>query len=334
MSQADLIIMRPLGVGRILDRAVRLYRRNFLSFLGIVAIAQIPASIAVILLGSRFATPDGAFDLVEDPTNFIAGTLLTVIITLILTQIATAAITQAIGNQYLGKETGIIDAYRELGSRWLALLGALFVASVVSIGLALFAIVVPCLGWFTGFGMLAYFGFVITPFLAPIIVLEEHSAVSAWRRVWDLVRQRFWWTLLFALVLQLFTQLFVAAPTSLLQLLLGSLTTDDNLFTFFVIPQLVQLAGNLIVLPLTLTAITLFYFDLRVRNEGLDMAIMVESAAGEEVTEADVLTSGIKSNPTLVTTSELTGFFAIEVGFFALYFLFLGLAVLISLASF
>ena len=35
-------ILRPLGMGELFDRAIRLYRRNFFKFVGVLALMQIP----------------------------------------------------------------------------------------------------------------------------------------------------------------------------------------------------------------------------------------------------------------------------------------------------
>ena len=43
-------------------------------------------------------------------------------------------------------------------------------------------LLVPCVGWATGPGLLAFFGGVIVPILAPIVVLERKSGYAAMRR--------------------------------------------------------------------------------------------------------------------------------------------------------
>src|SRR5215218_4519917 len=42
--------LQPLGLGELLDRTIRLYRRNFFAFLGILGIVYIPLSLVQMVL--------------------------------------------------------------------------------------------------------------------------------------------------------------------------------------------------------------------------------------------------------------------------------------------
>jgi hypothetical protein len=58
--------LRPLGIGQLLDQAIRLYRRNFLKFIGIVAVAQIP--FIVLQLGTSLLAVGSTLPQLQDPT--------------------------------------------------------------------------------------------------------------------------------------------------------------------------------------------------------------------------------------------------------------------------
>jgi hypothetical protein len=75
-----------------------------------------------------------------------------------------------------------------------------------------------------------------------------------------------------------------------------------------VIQGLVQLVLLLIYLPLQLTAYTLIYFDLRVRTEGFDLAILTIGTSGStDLTEA--MTAPVPQvNEKLITGAELGNF--------------------------
>lgn len=47
MSATDLSYLRPLSLGQLFDQAIRLYRRNFWKFVGIIAVVQIPYAALV-----------------------------------------------------------------------------------------------------------------------------------------------------------------------------------------------------------------------------------------------------------------------------------------------
>ena len=45
METSAVPVLRPLRLGELLDQAVRIYRRNFLTFIGIIALVYIPYSV-------------------------------------------------------------------------------------------------------------------------------------------------------------------------------------------------------------------------------------------------------------------------------------------------
>ena len=49
--------LRSIGLGELLDQAVRLYRRNFTRFIGMLALVQVP--LALLQLGVSFLTSAG-----------------------------------------------------------------------------------------------------------------------------------------------------------------------------------------------------------------------------------------------------------------------------------
>ncbi|MCP4424404.1 MAG: hypothetical protein GY803_07935, partial [Chloroflexi bacterium] len=45
MTVTPPLKLRPLSIGELLDQVIRLYRRNFLTFIGIVALVQMPLTL-------------------------------------------------------------------------------------------------------------------------------------------------------------------------------------------------------------------------------------------------------------------------------------------------
>jgi hypothetical protein len=282
--------LQPLSMSQLLDRAIRLYRSNFLIFVGIVALAQIPAT-AVSMLGLWLApAPDLAFNPSASLTDFwleIAQSSgfgnnpllwLGQLVSLLLVQLATAALTKAVAENYLGHKIGLFEAYQRIGRHGLTLLVAAFLSILVILGLLVWWVIVPCVGWISGLGMLFFFSLVILPLVAPVIVLEHRSASQAIQRAWDLARRRIWWLIGFMLLLGLFGQLVVTGPGVLsIFILQGALGSGVNTTTTSLIQQVVLLLLNLIYLPLQLTCVTLLYFDIRVRTEGFDLAVLALS---------------------------------------------------------
>jgi hypothetical protein len=319
--------LRPLRLGELLDEAIRLYRRNFLSFIGIVALIQIPlttlqllVSLLIANLNLSYTTTYPTYQPESSLDNLLLASaglnLLLAVVGYILVQIiAAAALTRAVADNYLGQRTGVLQAYRSLGWTWLKLIGAFLVFLLIGLAIGLWSMA-PCIGNLTGMGMSIFWWTVVAALVAPCVVLETHSVAGAVRRAWELARQRFWWLLGFMAILYLFLQLTIAGPRFLLQFALYAIVgyqvdavTVNIAFT--IINALVALAANLLLLPLQKTATILAYFDLRVRSEGFDLTILANSLNGEP-TDVAALVAQAAAPPrqNLITANEI-GYFAI-----------------------
>src|SRR5262245_31630552 len=146
MEPQALPALRPLHLGELLDQAIRLYRRNFITFIGIIALVYVPLMIlqaaSTALMTSSITTLVSARRPEEIFTNYAywGGLLSTLVITFIqfiLVQgIATGALTRAVADNYLGKQTSILDAYRGIKDSWVSLLGALLAIILLFIALS------------------------------------------------------------------------------------------------------------------------------------------------------------------------------------------------------
>jgi hypothetical protein len=351
MATSEFSVLRPLNLGELLDRAIRLYRQNFFKFIGIVALFQIPYTILQLLLSLSTVNKlntwqQGLYDesyglFTGYPFLELIGSLALTVIGFILIQgLATAVLTRAIADNYLGEEVEILQAYKKIGSSWLRVLGAFIMMGLLLIPLGIWTLV-PCIGWLTGPGMILYLYVAISPFVAPVVVLEGRGVGPSLRRAWELVRRRFWWVLGFLIVLIIFAQLLSTIPNIFLNLGLNFVLGDsiDALSTGSTIQaisqSLIGLTANLIYVPLQLIAITLVYFDLRVRTEGFDLAMLANAEA--PLTEITDLTSGVPFAPTskaLITTPELVHFAAVSAVAVVMYFVIAIIGLLSSVGSF
>lgn len=353
--------LRPLGIGQLLDRAIRLYRQNFLRFVGIIAVVQIPVMLAqgvfaVIASVSQARIQQLQQQMQQDPSALprldnpfalfgpeyfigMGGTCVTAIIAFVLVQgVATAALSRAVADSYLGLPIGVMDAYRRIGRSWLRLVGALVLA--ILIGILLFVwLLVPCIGWATGVGMLTFWGWAIVPLIAPVVVLEKQSVTGCIRRVWDLARRRFWWTIGFVSILYLFAVIVTGGPSTLISLvfqyLIRTATRSGDILNLTiaqsVAQSLVTLVFGLIYTPLQLTAITLLYFDLRVRTEGFDLALQAEGLSGGRMDiESIVAQSPPPEVGHLLTWLEMGYFMLLSVAAVAVWALFVGISMVLS----
>ncbi len=159
--------LRPLSLGELLDRAIRLYRKNFFKLIGIIAIVQIPITIISLIISlftvgdlAQLAVNPSALENTENPLellgpNFFTGmgaNVVVGIVSIALLAIAMAAVTRLVADAYLGERIGTIEAYLRIEDRVGALIWTLVTNFVF--GVLLFVwFLIPCIGWFTGLSM-------------------------------------------------------------------------------------------------------------------------------------------------------------------------------------
>lgn len=341
-------------MGQLLDRAIRLYRRNFLKFLGIIAIVQIPVTLLQII--STTLTASNFLEILGTPSTQLPNesTLLTLtgsmlgiffisIAGFILIQVVgAAALTRAVADSLLGEACDILDAYSKIGASWVRLLGAFILVAMVNTGLLVWMLV-PCAGWLTGPSMLVFLSSVILPLVVPTVVLEGKSTSQALRRAWDLARRRFWWVLGFTFILYLFSLLVISGPAALLNMFASSTSAGEpaslNLVNT-VLQSLVTMLFSLLYMPLQLTAFTLMYLDLRVRTEGLDLALQASEISAKDGSQRAVDLPGLLAQAPdaetgqLVTATEFGYFILLSILAVVLYAVIVGLAMgLLSLGQ-
>jgi hypothetical protein len=329
---ATALRLRPMSLPELLDQSIRLYRRHFLQFVGIIAIVQIPLALLSLMLS--LATMRGAATRFQDPYALQAenpfgllgagywlgtlGNLLLSIVSYVLVQgIATGALSRAVADHYLGESIDFVQAYVNVGGLWKRLVIALLIAFITVIGLLIWTII-PCVGWLSGIGILLFWSLVISPLIAPIVVLEKQHPRDAIRRAWDLGRRRFWPVAGFVALLFLLNQVIIAGPTTLFGFLVEFLAGDTLMsgdlsaatMMQTAVQSLISLAGSLIYLPLQLTGMILLYFDLRIRTEGFDLALLAQSP-GSTLSAADLVAQAPPPENTRLLTSKEAGYFVL-----------------------
>lgn len=340
MTTASVPFIRPLSLGELLDQAIRLYRRHFLTLIGIIAIPYIPLGLLSAYMQYLTSTAQQEILGYSDPMQMfgnptywtaILGSLLVSFLHFILVSgVATAAMTRVVADGYTGRQLGIMEAYSQLGNSWLRLIGALLAMALISIA-AIIWFIIPCIGWLTGLGIFYFLSAVVTQLLVPVVILEKQGGFGAIRRAWDLGRIRFWWILGFAFVVGLLGQIIVAVPVYIvtfgLNAILGSqLDPMQSMRITTMASSMMGVFTNLLYLPLQLTAMIVVYFDLRVRSEGLDLALQAASAMDPEANITLLAeTTPAKPQDSFVTGTDAAQFFLLSLIFIALYFLLVGI---------
>jgi hypothetical protein len=228
-----------------------------------------------------------------------------------------------------------MEAYRKLGSTVGNLLLSLLLAGLMSMGLLVW-MVIPCVGWLSGVGMLLYFSLVIMQLLVPVVVLEKLSPTAALRRAWELARRRFWWLLGLTCILYLLN-LVVVGPVLLINygVTLGMQGAGDFVTTQMIgtISQtLMSMLVGLLYYPLELSVMVLAYFDLRVRSEGFDLALQnLDRAEYPDPVESIAAAPAAPTQKSLVTGTEFGYFIATSMGGSLIIGIFYGFMMLVVL---
>jgi hypothetical protein len=334
MTESAVSIIRPMTLGELLDRGIRLYRQNFFKFIGIFAIPYIPlaliqAAVSIFSTTSLVQTTNNTSpeEILFSPgmVAATAGGFLIFFVQFIFVQgVATAALTRAVANNYTGKPVDIIDSYRTLSTSWLKLVLALILIFILVVILSIWMII-PCVGWFSGPGMLFFISLVVSPLIPAVITLENNDIFSSIRRAWDLARSRFWWLVGCALVLTVFGSLIVSGPVFLINWILTYIAStfeldyELQLAVTTIIQNLVTIFTNLLYMPLKLTIMTVVYFDLRARSEGLDLALQIPASPDSENQVISLPEISAKTQTPLITGIDIGRFALLSLVSLALY---------------
>jgi hypothetical protein len=334
MTESAVSIIRPMTLGELLDRGIRLYRQNFFKFISIFAIPYIPlaliqAAVSIFSTTSLVQTTNNTSpeEILFSPgmVAATAGGFLIFFVQFIFVQgVATAALTRAVANNYTGKPVDIIDSYRTLSTSWLKLVLALILIFILVVILSIWMII-PCVGWFSGPGMLFFISLVVSPLIPAVITLENNDIFSSIRRAWDLARSRFWWLVGCALVLTVFGSLIVSGPVFLINWILTYIAStfeldyELQLAVTTIIQNLVTIFTNLLYMPLKLTIMTVVYFDLRARSEGLDLALQIPASPDSENQVISLPEISAKTQTPLITGIDIGRFALLSLVSLALY---------------
>ena len=271
MATLDL---RPLSLGELLDRTFTLYRSHFLLFIGIAAIPNAIIFAIVLVPGLApwlFPTPAHPTSPGETPgisPLFIIVAILVFLAVIIIYLVAIlwsqGATVIAVSELYLGRTTTIREAYRRVWREVGTIIGVAILSGLATIG-GMILLIIP--------------GIYIACRLAAGVqaaVLEDIGPRDALSRSWELAKDNVGrvfliYVLYFCLVYGVV--LMISAPFTI-----GAVFVKGNPGLVLLLTILGQ-AGNFIaqlfVAPFITIAMSLFYYDMRVKKEGFDLQVMM-----------------------------------------------------------
>ena len=278
----------PMSTGMVLDRAFRLYAQNFPLMLGISAILNVPLLVLTVL--PVFLVRTGSPPLLAVMVA-LSSMLIGLVALLIVYPLVTGATTKAVSDTYLGNPVTVGSALNVAWRKFGTLLLAQTVAGMIVL-LGFILLVVPGILW-----MLSY------TLIPPVVMVEAAEGKGARplrsspgdpgrgtpritdrgeirRRSWELVKGNRG---------KVFVVLFVFVVVQLLLGTAGNWIAGIGFGAGSNPARVIQsILGNvvaIVVSPLQTIAITLLYYDFRIRKEGFDLE-MLSQAIGNPAVKA------------------------------------------------
>lgn len=251
-----------MRVGELLDAAIKLYRAQWKTFMGIAAFVLVPYHFVEQFLGWRVGRP---FEDVEAATATPDGAAAALAIAfgalgfLFIQPFLTGAFARATSEIYLGGAPSIGDTYRFALSRTHSILWVTFLAAMAAI-FGLLALVIGA--------VFVYVRFLFGP---AVVIVEGTRGTDALRRSWRLARGFFWKILGTTVLAGILTSII----GGILQFPLGLAGVAAGESGWFLAGLGAAIAA-VITGPFSAVVGVLLYFDMRIRKEGLDLALMAQ----------------------------------------------------------
>lgn len=312
-----IIPLRPLMFGEILDGSFQAIRRNPGAMLGAGLLAQSLSAILAAVLTGFVATSSGSIEawaktarsseLASLGIGLMVTFALLSILSVFMSVVLQGAMVVPAARSVLNRPTGFRRMLSLVRSRIGALvrLAAVLVAAAVATMMLFFALIVLLFSNVRGaatllviplmMGFVAVFLWVaIKLMVAPAaVVIEELGALAGLRRSWDLTRAN-WWrilgiTLVVGILVAVITQV-VLIPASLLPSVLSGVVSphggrgQDATLTVAVsiITAVVGALVGAVGYAFQTSVMALLYLDLRMRKDGLDIALLRELETGAD----------------------------------------------------
>ncbi|HEX4013341.1 MAG TPA: hypothetical protein VHX17_05540 [Candidatus Cybelea sp.] len=308
--------LRPLGFGEIFDRAVTLYIRNIVPFIGIVMVLILPLSILQYIL-DRSSQPqlDMMIKVLQNPEHAkvahvptildspasVAVLLVLLFITYLFWPFALNAVAVGVARLYRNRRVEFRACYEAVLSRWPQIIGLLFVqflaflawyVAVVVIVLAIVVIVIALGAASSAFAF--WFGFVaglagiviMAPLLAPLavsLVFAMYSAVIEQCGVGESLRRGF--TRVFNRTEFWRSLLFALAAGGVVlggSMMLGMLGLLAAFAHQPALEAIVESLARATLAPFGVVLLAIYYFDVRIRREAFDLENSLDRLTGAQ----------------------------------------------------
>jgi hypothetical protein len=262
--------LRPLAVGEVLDRAIKIYWRNAWTLVRIVLFVVVPVEIVnnvirVSTLQDELVLRDGL--LVERRNVWVGASLVATLLTVLSYLVATGACYRVVADAYLGRTASFGEAMRFTLRR---LHSILWLAITIWLGVALMLVCLIIPGIYVA---------VLWSVAIPALLNEGLRGRAARKRSRELVSGRWWPTFGTIVVGYLLQGVIAFAAAGVAAVVLRGHPIDS--VVGFTVATIANIVGSGLATPFLAALIAVIYFDLRVRKEGYDIELQARRVGVE-----------------------------------------------------
>jgi len=272
--------LRPLSIGELLDRSFVLYRRNFIIFVGIAGLpalfymASRLAWFTLLTKGQPIAVTDSALSMwSEIYGRFAILNIGLSILSFVVAITAWCALVYAASAVYLGQSTSIAQAFTALKGSLGRALGVSFVTGLLTI-LGFVLLIVP------GILLMLRWSLVIPATMLEATGVSESRSRSSFltegSRGRILLIFIMWGIVMYALSTVLELPIMGALMASMFRTRAAAPVLP---FWYFAATLAVSFVVTVLTSPILGIALTLQYYDGRIRKEALDLQMLMQSAS-------------------------------------------------------
>lgn len=258
-----ITILRPLSTSELLDRTFHLYRNNFLVLLGVVAIPQLLVlAFQLLLANTVFGNAPRTLGLLTLPL-WVLG--------LVCGGVSQAATVFVVSNVHLERPVRMREAFGRVGKDVLRVVWVSFIVSLIVV-FGLLLLVVPGIYWGLKYAL-----------AIPVTVLEGSSLTESLSRSADLTegsRGRIFVISILFTILASVVNICVQYAFGIKSIFLGGHLPAGFTSIRFALISISAFVTRGLVGPLLTIAMTLVYYDQRVRKEGFDLQLMITTLQG------------------------------------------------------
>lgn len=257
----DTMQFEPMSVSRIVDRTFTLYKQNFLRFITIVAVIQVPLALVSLVWLAILSRG------VEETTSAITATVasfVSIFISLVGNALCQGALARSISDAYLGKELTVEQTFRAVLPKLMTLIGASLLVGLV-VGLGFMLLVVP--------GVIFGLWFFVT---TPSIVVENQGITAGMSRSKALASGNLGKVFAVGLLAVAITWI-ISFPIGFVGGFISRLLFSESFMLTLFFNQFAGLIGQVLATPIASAAAVLLYYDLRIRKEGFDLQMLAQN---------------------------------------------------------